>query len=133
MPKAPAQARTAATHAWRLSRALESYVSLNEVLGDLTEEDVFAALETESRALRRPSIINRLIGRAVRLNEIRYADQLKERFMAHTPSKVMNAVVEDAPKAAKAAKKTPAKKAVAKKAPAKKAAAKKVAAKAKAK
>lgn len=100
---------------WRVGKALESFAALNEVLSSLTEDEVFAALETESRALRRPTIIERLIGRAVRLKELAYSKELKEKYMAHTPSKIMNAKLPAAPK------KTPAKKTAAKKVPAKKA------------
>lgn len=63
-----------------ISQALESARSVNEHLYDLTEEEVLAALELESGSRRRPSIIDRLISRAVRLNEMSYTAQLKEKF-----------------------------------------------------
>jgi hypothetical protein len=46
----------------------------------MTEEEVLAALELESATNRRWSVIDRLVKRAARLNEIRYVAQLKERF-----------------------------------------------------
>lgn len=65
---------------WYLAQALESFASLNRVLTELTEDEVFAALELESQSRRRRSIMNRLISRATRLNEIVYSNSLKEKF-----------------------------------------------------
>ena len=65
---------------WYVGQALESYARLNEVLGELTEDEVFAALELESQTRRRRSIVDRLISRAIRLNEITYATQLKRKY-----------------------------------------------------
>lgn len=65
---------------WYLDQALASYPSLKKVLGKLTQEEVLAALELESATRRRRSLIDRLISRAVRLNEIDYNRQLKEKF-----------------------------------------------------
>lgn len=65
---------------FKLVQALESARALNACLNDLTEQEVLAALDLESGSRRRPSILNRLISRAVRLNEVRYAAQLKERY-----------------------------------------------------
>jgi len=53
---------------------------LHELIGELTEAEVFAALELESGSQRRASIIDRLISRAVRLNELKYSKQLKEKY-----------------------------------------------------
>lgn len=69
-----------AVRKWYLAQALESYPSLKRVLGELTEEEVLAALDLESSTLRRRSLIDRLIQRAVRLNEVNYARQLKEKY-----------------------------------------------------
>ena len=65
---------------FNVTLALESARALNEHIDGLTEEEVLAALDLESGSRRRPSIINRLISRAVRLNEVRYAAQLKEKY-----------------------------------------------------
>lgn len=69
-----------AVRKWHLDQALASYPSLKRVLGELTEEEVLAALDLESATMRRRSVIDRLISRAVRLNELSYSRQLKERF-----------------------------------------------------
>lgn len=65
---------------WYLDQALKSFTSLNEVLGKLTEKEVFAALELESASTRRQSFIDRLISRAVHLNKLSYRRQLTEKF-----------------------------------------------------
>lgn len=69
-----------AVRKWHLDQALASYPSLKRVLGELTEEEVLAALDLESATMRRRSVIDRLISRAVRLNELSYSRQLKERY-----------------------------------------------------
>lgn len=52
---------------------------------ELTENEVLACLEVESASLRRQTVIDRLISRAVRLRELSYAAQLKERFNGTHP------------------------------------------------
>ena len=69
-----------AVRKYYLHEALVSYPSLTRVLGELTEEEILAALSLESASQRRRSIIDRLISRATRLNELSYNRQLKERF-----------------------------------------------------
>jgi regulator of replication initiation timing len=69
-----------AVRKWYINQALESYSSLRTVLDELTEEEVLAALKLESATLRRRSMISRLISRAIRLNEIYYANLLKEKY-----------------------------------------------------
>lgn len=69
-----------AVRKWYLNQALASYPSLKRVLGELTQEEVLAALELESATLRRRSLIDRLISRAIRLNELTFTRQLKEKF-----------------------------------------------------
>lgn len=69
-----------ATRKWHMSQALHSYTSLKTVVNELTEEEVLTALDVESRAQRRRSIVGRLISRAVRLNEMSYATSLKKRY-----------------------------------------------------
>ncbi len=69
-----------AVRKWHLAQAVDSFTTLKAVVNELTEEEVLAALDLESRAARRRSLIDRLISRAVRLNEINYASQLKEKY-----------------------------------------------------
>jgi len=76
---------------WYVGQALDSVVKLNEVLGELTEDEVLAALRLESQSRRRRSIMDRLISRAVRLNEIKYSSQLKMEFY-HGPYPKQNPV-----------------------------------------
>jgi len=70
----------AADRQWTLAQALRSYASLQEALPNLSEEDVLAALDLEAASRRRRSIMDRLIARAVRLRELKYVTQLKERY-----------------------------------------------------
>ena len=65
---------------FKINQALESYAALKEHLNDLTEEEVIAALDLESSTRRRQSFIDRLISRAVRLNEVSFNRQLKEKY-----------------------------------------------------
>jgi hypothetical protein len=65
---------------WHVGQALASFERLTEVLLGLTEAEVLKALELESQSRRRRSIMDRLIGRAVRLNEVAYSTQLKEKY-----------------------------------------------------
>lgn len=65
---------------WNIMQALESARSLQACIDELPEEDVIAALELESGSRRRRSIIERLIARAIRLNEIAYRKTLTEKY-----------------------------------------------------
>lgn len=65
---------------YKIAGALRSYGALIAVLEQLTEEEVLACLQLEAASRRRESVLNRLISRAVRLNEIKYASQLKEKY-----------------------------------------------------
>lgn len=65
---------------WYVSEALSSMRRLAEIIDELTEEEVLAALELEAGSQRRSSIVDRLISRATRLNEIKYSTQLKEKY-----------------------------------------------------
>lgn len=65
---------------WHVTEALSSMRRLHELLDELTEAEVLAALELESGSQRRASIIDRLISRAVRLNELNYSTSLKEKY-----------------------------------------------------
>lgn len=68
------------TRRWYMHQALASYPSMKAVLNELTLEEITAALDLESRTLRRKSILDRLISRATRLNEIEFKRQLKEKY-----------------------------------------------------
>lgn len=63
-----------------LGQALESVSALKDCLPQLTQEEVLAALQLETATRRRESVIDRLISRAVRMNELSYATYLKEKF-----------------------------------------------------
>lgn len=65
---------------YRASQALRSYGSLSLMINELTEEEVLACLELEAASMRRSSIIDRLISRAARLNEVRYVSELKKKY-----------------------------------------------------
>lgn len=68
------------TRRWYLNQALASYPSMKAVLNELTLEEIIAALDLESRTLRRKSILTRLISRAVRLNEIEFKSNLEKKY-----------------------------------------------------
>jgi hypothetical protein len=68
-----------------VQQALESFSSLSKTLDELTEEEVLACLELEASSRRRQSILDRLISRAVRLNELSYSTSLKEKFHGTRP------------------------------------------------
>jgi len=65
---------------YRVALALSSFKQLNVVLPQLNEAEVMAALELESSTRRRRSVIDRLISRAVRLNEISFNQSLQEKY-----------------------------------------------------
>jgi len=65
---------------WIVAEALSSYGRLNELIQQLTEEEVLACLQLEAGSNRRATVIDRLISRAARLNELRYVTALKEKF-----------------------------------------------------
>ncbi len=71
-----------AVNKFRVAQALKSFGSLNGVISSLTEEEVLECLRLEASSSRRPTILDRLTSRAVRLNEISYHRQLKEKFYA---------------------------------------------------
>lgn len=70
-----------------VGEALNSFSDLNRVLAKLTEAEVMACLELEAATLRRQSIVDRLISRAVRMHELSYSRQLKEKFHGTYPLK----------------------------------------------
>jgi len=71
-----------AVNKFRVAQALKSFGSLNGIINSLTEEEVLECLRLEASSSRRSSMLDRLISRAVRLNEISYQRQLKEKFYA---------------------------------------------------
>ena len=64
---------------WHVDQALHSTRSLLVVLGDLTLDEVEAALKLESETRRRAHVMRRLLGKAARLNEQLYVKSLKEK------------------------------------------------------
>jgi hypothetical protein len=71
---------------WHIAQALDSVARLNKILPDLTEEEVLACLDLEVQSARRKSIIDRLISRAVRLNELKYTAELSKKYRASRAS-----------------------------------------------
>ncbi len=65
---------------WHVTQALQSARRLGEIIDELSAAEVIAALELESGSNRRRSIIDRLISKAVRLNELEYVKTLKEKY-----------------------------------------------------
>ena len=65
---------------WYIDQALESFQRLNEVIGELTAEEVTACLDLEAASRRRRSVTDRLISRAVRLNEIEFKSNLEKKY-----------------------------------------------------
>lgn len=65
--------------------ALSSCANLATTLEKLTEPEVLLCLELEAGSRRRRSILDRLISRAVRLNELSYNIALKEKFHGTHP------------------------------------------------
>jgi hypothetical protein len=69
-----------AVRQFEVGRALESFSALKDCLPHLTLEEVLAALDLEVASRRRQSVIDRLISRAARLNELAYVAKLKEKY-----------------------------------------------------
>lgn len=63
-----------------ISSALGSFAQLSGVILELTEAEVYACLDLEAASQRRRTTIDRLISRAVRLNEITVSKQLKDKY-----------------------------------------------------
>ena len=89
-----------------ISTALESFPRLVEVLNQLTEAELHAALKLEADSRRRPTTLDRMIRRLTHLIEQRSRRELKEKYM-HEPSDVMKAEVPKAKKAKPSVKKKP--------------------------
>lgn len=73
------------TRKWYVDQARVSYKRLNQVLHEMTMEEVLATLELEVATTRRRSVSDRLISRAVRLNEIEFSQRLQEKIYGTHP------------------------------------------------
>ena len=71
---------------WHIAKALKSVRSLDQVIGELTEEEVLHVLEIEVGGSRRSSVIDRLFHQAVELNRQTYVAKLKEKYKWPAPS-----------------------------------------------
>jgi len=65
---------------WHVAKALKSVRSLDEVIGELTEQEILHVLEIEVGSRRRSSVIERLFHQAVELNRQTYVANLKEKY-----------------------------------------------------
>ena len=65
---------------WHIAQAMKSVRSLDEIIDELTEEELLHILELESGSLRRPSVVKRVFKKAVELNRQNYLAKLKEKF-----------------------------------------------------
>ena len=68
-----------AVREWHMQLALKSYRSLVDIVDQLTEEEVLAAIELEKASLRRKSLLDRLIQQAVDLYRQKLTSSLKEK------------------------------------------------------
>ena len=71
---------------WHIAKALKSVRSLDEIIGELTEEEILHVLEIEVGGSRRSSVIDRLFHQAVELNRQTYVVKLKEKYKWPAPS-----------------------------------------------
>lgn len=71
---------------WHIAKALKSVRSLDEIIGELTEEEILHVLEIEVGGSRRSSVIDRLFHQAVELNRQTYVANLKEKYKWPAPS-----------------------------------------------
>ena len=71
---------------WHIAKAMKSVRSLDEVIDELTEEEIFHIVEVEVGGNRRPSVVNRLLHKAVELNRQTYLAKLKEKFKWPAPN-----------------------------------------------
>ncbi len=67
----------------RVKRALASARNLNDMINELTEEEVLAALEFECETQRRSSMVDRLIAKAAEFNQQTFIKSLKEKLKWH--------------------------------------------------
>lgn len=71
---------------WYVGQALRSFRALDQIIDELTEEEVLHVLEVESGAQRRTTIMTRLLQKAVDLNRQSYEATLKEKLKWPVPS-----------------------------------------------
>jgi len=74
-----------AVRKFKVMQALSSFSALTEHLPSMTEEEVLAALDFEGSTRKRASVIDRLISKAARLNELSYVAKLKEKYHGSHP------------------------------------------------
>lgn len=67
----------------QVKRALSSVRRFNEMIDELTEEEVHAALVFECETQRRSSIVERLLAKAADFNRQTYLNSLKEKIKWH--------------------------------------------------
>lgn len=65
---------------WYVDKALHSVRSMMEVINHLTPAEITAALDIESASRRRVQVTQRLIGRAVKINELQFTTTLMEKY-----------------------------------------------------
>lgn len=65
---------------WHIAQAMKSVRSLDEIIDELTEEELLHILELESGSSRRHSVVKRVFKKAVELNRQNYLAKLKEKF-----------------------------------------------------
>lgn len=70
---------------WYVTEALVSARRLREVIDDLTAQEIIAALELESGSSRRSSLIDLLIQKATRLNELEFSSALRKKYYVPHP------------------------------------------------
>ena len=71
---------------WHITQALRSVRSLDKIIDELTEEEIFHVIGIEIEAGRRASVLNRLFQKAVDLNRQTYVANLKEKYKWPAPN-----------------------------------------------
>lgn len=71
---------------FRITKALRSVRSLDNVIDEMTEEEVLHVLSIEVGARRRTTMVTRLFQKAVDLNRQTYEATLKEKYKWPAPN-----------------------------------------------
>lgn len=71
---------------FRITKALRSVRSLDDVIDEMTEEEVLHVLSIEVGARRRTTMVTRLFQKAVDLNRQTYEATLKENYKWPAPN-----------------------------------------------
>ncbi len=71
---------------FRITKALRSVRSLDDVIDEMTEAEVLHVLEIEVGARRRATMVTRLFQKAVDLNRQTYEATLKEKYKWPAPN-----------------------------------------------